>query len=255
MNPEQLLAHIPRLRRYARLLTGEQAAGDAAVATMLERLLSQGFDRSADLPLRTVLYKTLILSMNDGCRGQTLSRQVVGGLVDQRLSAMQRSARDAFLLVNVEEFSLNEAADVLDLTPSEVALELEEAGRDIARQIATSILIIEDEPMIAMTIESIVLEMGHEIFGIAGTKDEALALVQGDQPGMILADVLLADGSSGLDAVQTIVSARKTPAIFITAYPDKVLTGCKPEPAFLIAKPFAPDHVKAVISQTLFFSR
>jgi CheY-like chemotaxis protein len=255
MNPEQLLPLIPRLRRYARLLTGEQVAGDAAVASMLERLLSKGLDGSDSLPLRTALYRSLIRSMGEGPGGQTVRQQIAGGgLVDQRLSAMPPSARDAFLLVNVEEFSLSDAADVLDLTPSEVAHELEAAGRDIARQIATNVLIIEDEPMIAMTIESIVLEMGHKIFGIAATKSEALTLARRDQPGIILADVLLADGSSGLEAVEAIVSARRTPVIFITAYPDKVLAGCKPEPAILIAKPFAPEHVKAVISQTLFFS-
>ena len=43
--------------------------------------------------------------------------------------------------------------------------------------------------------------------------------------------------------------------IFITAYPERFLTGERPEPAFLIAKPFQPAIVSAVASQALFFGR
>ena len=43
--------------------------------------------------------------------------------------------------------------------------------------------------------------------------------------------------------------------IFITAYPERFLTGERPEPAFLIAKPFQPAMVSAIASQALFFSR
>ena len=71
----------------------------------------------------------------------------------------------------------------------------------------------------------------------------------------MLADIQLADGSSGLDAVNEILTAVNVPVIFITAYPERLLTGDKPEPAFLITKPFQPDAVKAAISQALFFDR
>ena len=46
-----------------------------------------------------------------------------------------------------------------------------------------------------------------------------------------------------------------TPVIFVTAYPERFLTGEPPEPAFLIAKPFSVDSLKAMISQALFFDR
>ena len=41
----------------------------------------------------------------------------------------------------------------------------------------------------------------------------------------------------------------------VTAYPDRLLTGERPEPAFLITKPYQPDTVKAIVSQALFFER
>jgi hypothetical protein len=45
------------------------------------------------------------------------------------------------------------------------------------------------------------------------------------------------------------------PVIFITAYPERLLTGERPEPTFLVTKPFRPEVVKAIISQALFFDR
>ena len=47
----------------------------------------------------------------------------------------------------------------------------------------------------------------------------------------------------------------EAPVIFIIAYPERFLTGERPEPAFLIAKPFQPATVSAVASQALFFER
>jgi CheY-like chemotaxis protein len=70
---------------------------------------------------------------------------------------------------------------------------------------------------------------------------------------MVLADIQLADGSSGIDAVNDILAESPIPVIFITAFPERLLTGERPEPAFLVTKPFNPEMVKALISQALFF--
>jgi CheY-like chemotaxis protein len=79
--------------------------------------------------------------------------------------------------------------------------------------------------------------------------------VEKKKPGLVLADIQLADGSSGLDAVNEMLKSFSVPVVFITAYPERLLTGERPEPAFLITKPFQPETVKAVISQALFFER
>ena len=91
--------------------------------------------------------------------------------------------------------------------------------------------------------------------GIARTHSEAVTLAKAKKPGLILADIQLADGSSGLDAVNELLNEFEVPVIFITAYPERFLTGQRPEPAFLIAKPFQPATVSAVASQALFFER
>lgn len=252
MTPESLLPHLGNLRRYARLLTGEQPTGDATVERALTRLLEGRSPRLSGV--RNTLYRALISELtHDRVGKQPVSSS--GQVIDDRLMAMAPKAREVFLLVTVEEFSLAEAAEVLDLTPAEVASHLQQAGNEIARQMATDVLIIEDEPLIALMIENIVREMGHAVSGVAHTKDQALALVEAHQPGLILADIQLADGSSGLDAVKEIHTSQSTPAIFITAFPERVLTGLKPEPTFLIAKPFQAAQVRAIVSQTLFFRR
>jgi CheY-like chemotaxis protein len=171
------------------------------------------------------------------------------------LSALAPLPRQAFLLVAVEGFTEDEAAEVLDVDEAKFSTLLGEASNEISRQVATDILIIEDEPLIAMDIEQMVESLGHRVVGTARTHKEAVALFSSAKPRMVLADIQLADGSSGIDAVNEILASAPVPVIFITAFPERLLTGERPEPAFLVTKPFNPDMVKALISQALFFDR
>ena len=175
--------------------------------------------------------------------------------VGRNLEALTPLRRQAFLLVAVEDFTIEEVAAILERTPAEAAELVDAAGREIAEQVATSVLIIEDEPIIALDIEGMVRDLGHDVLGVARTHREAVSLVKSAAPGLVLADIQLADGSSGLDAVNEILTEIEVPVIFITAFPERLLTGEKPEPAFLITKPFRPEAVKAAISQALFFDR
>ena len=175
--------------------------------------------------------------------------------VDRQLEHITPLPRQAFLLCSVEGFAPDEAAIILNTSTSNMQALIDDAGREIAAQVATDVLIIEDEPMIAMDLESIVEGLGHRVAGVARTHSEALSEVEKEKPGLVLADIQLADGSSGLDAVNDMLVSIQVPVIFITAYPDRLLTGERPEPAFLITKPYQPDTVKAIVSQALFFER
>ena len=163
--------------------------------------------------------------------------------------------RQAFLLVALEGFPEADAARILDVDVVTLRSLIEESGRELAAEIATDVLIIEDETFIAMELESLVESLGHRVLGVARTHAEALALTKTKKPGLILADIQLADNSSGLDAVNELLQSFEVPVIFITAYPERFLTGERPEPAFLIAKPFQPSTVSAIASQALFFDR
>ena len=98
-------------------------------------------------------------------------------------------------------------------------------------------------------------DLGHSVTSIARTHKDALKAAALQKPGLVLADIRLADGSSGLDAVNDILGTFTVPVVFITAYPEKLMTGERPEPTFLITKPFREDAVKAIISQVLFFDQ
>jgi DNA-directed RNA polymerase specialized sigma24 family protein/CheY-like chemotaxis protein len=247
--------HLPYLRRFARTLSGSQEAGDAYVATLLEGLIATPSDFAADLPPRVSLYHLFLRVWNSVRLTGGGEQDVNGSLAaaERRINSISSLPRQAFLLVAVEGFTAAEAASILEVSEKDVDSLLDIAGQEIAHQVATNILIIEDELLIAMDLETLVGSLGHTVQDVATTKGEALAAVKRRKPGLILADVKLADGSSGLDAVREIVAKDEIPIIFITAYPEKVLTGERPEPTFLISKPFQRETVMAIISQALFF--
>jgi DNA-directed RNA polymerase specialized sigma24 family protein len=247
--------HVPYLRRYARALTGSQNAGDAYVAATLEALIEDPAVLSGGTSLRVALYRAFSriwasVPVNDEAEPADPRNRV-----EQRLTHITPRARQAFLLVAVEGFSEQEAAQILGVDVPALRELVEESGRELAAEIATDVLIIEDETFIAMDLEGLIESLGHRLVGVARTHAEAVALAKVRQPGLILADIQLADGSSGLDAVNELLKSFEVPVIFITAYPERYLTGERPEPAFLIAKPFQPTTVSAVISQALFFER
>ncbi|RVU13955.1 response regulator [Methylobacterium oryzihabitans] len=256
MSTAQLVVqHLPYLRRYARALTGSQVAGDAYVAATLETLVNEPETLGRSSNVKADLFRVFTRIWNSlSVNGQ--SEQVQHDLpAEVRLGQITPLPRQAFLLSCLEGFSEEDAATILGVEIDEVRDLVDEAGRELAADMATEILIIEDEPLIAMDLEALVEGLGHNVTGVARTRSEASVLAQTKRPGLILADIQLADGSSGLDAVNDLLQNFEVPVIFITAYPERFLTGERPEPAFLIAKPFQPANVSAVISQALFFQQ
>jgi DNA-directed RNA polymerase specialized sigma24 family protein len=253
---KKVAAHLPYLRRFARSVTGSQKSGDAYVVSTLEAILADPSVFPDDLGPRVALYRTFLKILNSiEWNKQKSSEPPSLGLeaVHRNLEVLAPPARQAFLLIAVEEFSPADAAIVLDIDRGELQKLVDDAGREIARQIATDVVIIEDEPLIALDLERLVTDLGHRVVKIARTEKQAIEAVKRARPGLILADIQLADGSSGLDAVNEILRTFSVPVIFVTAYPQRLLTGTRPEPTFLITKPFHPDNVKAIISQALFF--
>jgi CheY-like chemotaxis protein len=241
------------LRRFARACTGSQKSGDAYVVSMLEALVADPDLLGTGQPARVAIYRAFLKLLNSVPINARSGSQPSLDEATRNLDVLAPRARQAFLLIAMEGFKPQDAGEVLDVGPAEFERLIDEAGREIARQIATDVVIIEDEPIIALELERLVTDLGHRVMEIARTERQALQAVQRSGPGLILADVQLADGSSGLSAVNRILTTLSVPVVFITAYPERLLTGTRPEPTFLIAKPFQDEHVKAVISQALFF--
>ncbi|NKJ42855.1 response regulator [Novosphingobium sp. SG720] len=254
----KVATNLPYLRRYARALTGSQQTGDAFVRATLEAALADASLRNAIGEGRVALYRAFNKVWSSAFV-DTVDHSGSGGLglhetaAQERLAHITPANRQALLLITLEDFSVPEVAEILDRTPSDVEALVQEAIEEIDRESATSVLIIEDEPLISMQLEDLVRSLGHDVCGMAATRTQAREIATRETPGLVLADIQLADGSSGLDAVDDILKLVDVPVIFITAYPERLLTGDRPEPTYLITKPFQEATVRAAISQALFF--
>lgn len=246
---------LPYLRRYARALTGSQDTGDRYAAATLEALLedSSVFDTVSDPKVALFHAFHLVWSSAGSPLGDPdtpLSRRA-----QDHLARLTPNTREALLLNAIEGFSFSEIGAIMHLTPAEAEELVAIAQREMEASVAGKVMIIEDEAIIAMDIRAIVTGMGHKVTGIARTRKEAVALAARERPDLILADIQLADNSSGIDAVNDILAQfDDLPVIFITAFPERLLTGERPEPAFLITKPYSEDQVTSAVSQAMFFS-
>ena len=237
---------LPFLRRYARALTGSQTLGDAAVREVLEALLLAPDEFDSAAPPRMELYR-VFHKMWQGMG--SVGRET--GLI----ASLSVHSRQSLLLTAIEGFSIREASVILDSNTDDVTAQIAAARDLITQSLRANVMIIEDESIIALHIQSIVEDLGHSIAGIARTRSEAVDLAGRTQPELVLADISLADGSSGIDAVKDILAVMNVPVIFITAFPERLLTGERPEPTYLITKPFEPETVAATIGQALFVHR
>jgi CheY-like chemotaxis protein len=253
-----LAREIPYLRRYARALTGSQEGGDRYAAAALETIVS---DRSVIDPSRSVrieLFRVFhdiwttsgAIVEEDGSPDRLLEQRA-----QWRLAGLSANSREALLLNAVEGFAVQGVAQILSV-PNEEADELiRRAREEMGRMVTGNVLIIEDEAIIAMDLHAIVEGMGHTVNDIARTRDGAVRLGNAKKPDLILADIQLADKSSGIDAVNDLLGTLgDVPVIFITAFPERLLTGERPEPAFLITKPYSEEQVRAAVSQAMFFA-
>jgi CheY-like chemotaxis protein len=251
---ETFAPHLPYLRRFSRALTGSQSAGDTYVRTALEALVAGQIQLREDANPKLSLFKMFLGIWNSsGAMLEEADGNTGGATPSDRVRKLTPLSRQAFLLNALEGLSEADIAYVMDKDEAEARNLLSEAEADIEKELRTNVLIIEDEPIIAADIEGLVEELGHKVDDIAATHDDAVKAAANKKPGIVLADVQLADGSSGIDAVSDILKDYDVPVIFITAFPERLLTGDKPEPAYLISKPFRPENVKAAISQALFF--
>ena len=248
--------HLPYLRRYARALTGSQASGDAYVRACLEAILAGKAELLGDVPPKIALYR-LFHKLWSTTVGEIPSSPADTNLTvaEQRLQSVLPGNREAILLTSVEGFSVSEAATILEWPLDEIESAIAAASHMMDQELASRVLIIEDEMVIALDLENLVIELGHTGTGIATTRAEAVSMARERKPDLILTDIQLADGSSGLDAATDILGGNQIPVIFITAFPECLLTGERPEPTYLIQKPFSRETVRATIGQALFFHK
>lgn len=253
----QIAEHLPYLRRYARALTGNQQTGDHYALATLEALLEDQEVFNTGLAPKTALFRVFhqIWASSGSPIAEADTASSPETSAQWRLSTLTRNTREVLLLHSIEGFCAPEIAEIIGGTADEATALLTIARTEMSNSIRGRIMIIEDEAIIAMDIRAIVEDLGHDVTGIAKTRAEAVKLARRDPPEMILADIQLADKSSGIDAVNDILKEfGDRPIVFITAFPERLLTGERPEPAFLITKPYSEEQVQSAVSQAMFFA-
>lgn len=257
---QAIAPHLPYLRRYGRAISGGQDQGDLLVSKMLEQLVADPTQIADQSDIRTQLYRLLhrqVTQLHESMASDFASStqaDTAEAIADARLRQLPSLARQVLLLAALEGFSETDIAAIIECDIADVQILLNDATAEIDRQTRARILIIEDEPIIAMDIEMIVRDLGHDVVAVATTHAEAVDEAKRHRPSLVLADIQLADNSSGIEAVQEILTELDVPVIFITAFPERLLTGERPEPAFLLTKPYQPATLRATIGQVLFFN-
>lgn len=244
--------HIPQLRRFARALTGSQSVGDGFVGLTLQTLIR---NRRADPPhpARLMLYRAFFDLWTNSAEREDRFAGHLAHAMDLRLQQMVPLDRAVFLLQSLEGFDEAELVAITGLTAGDVSLLLEDADRDFHQTPRTTVLIIEDDGLIAADLKRIVESMGHKVVGQAGRQDTAIVAAHLLRPGLILADIRLDKEDGGLTAVDAITSRFAVPVVFVTGYPERLLRGLRGEPTYLVEKPYRESRLKAVIDQALFF--
>lgn len=246
---------LPYLRRYARALTGNQSSGDRFAAATLESVLADMSVVAHGKDVKLALFHAFHMIWSSAGAPVAEPDPGLSSRAQDHMTHLTANSREALLLNVIEGLTIDQIAAILQLKPDEITMLINVAVTEMQASVAGAVMVIEDEAIIAMDIVDIVRELGHRVTGTARTHTEAVALALRDRPDLILADIQLADKSSGIDAVNEIlVQFPDTPVIFITAFPERMLTGERPEPAFVITKPFTEDQLRSAVGQAMFFA-
>ncbi|MTH79193.1 response regulator [Paracoccus aestuariivivens] len=252
---QSISQEVRYLRRYARALTGSQRAGDNYAAATLEAILAEPNLVQAD-DIRVSLFRTFHALWHSS--GQPVEVQPENAREMHAQAFLRRltpNSREALLLHTIEEMDWERISRIMEICPGDAEELVAIARRELADTLSANVLIIEDETIIAMDLKDIVQAMGHKVTGIARTHKAAVDLAHRRRPDVILSDIQLADGSSGVEAVSQLLSdLGDIPVIFITAFPERLLTGERPEPTYLLQKPYSEEQVASALSQAIFFS-
>ena len=252
--PDSIIAHVPYLRRHARLLTGSQELGDEFVRLCLELVVAEPEWLEGD-NLRVQLFRAFHAAWTRV--HETIADESAMGEVElvervrQGLAGLPSAERRTLALIVVEEFTYEDTAYILGMTVDQVRRSVAKARSELLSRVSVSVLIIEDEQIVASDIARIVEDMGHRVAGMAAHQAQSVSLAEELKPGLVLADIRLEDDGDGIAAAQRILEAYEVPIVFVTGYPERLLTGGGLEPAFVVAKPFDSEALKVTIAHAL----
>lgn len=252
---EAISATLPFLRRYARALTGSQRRGDEWVRLCAEVVLQQRDLVTQESDTKLGVFKLFHrLRMPFGSLEEKEGAAGAGGVsgrLKETLTDLVPMQRQMLLLTVLEGFTVEDAAEILGIDMDVAESALRQAREELQRVASVKVLVVEDEAVIALDVAKIVRSAGHQVVGIAATERAAIDLAQKHSPHLVLCDIQLKGADNGIVAAREILKSMDVPVIFVTGFPERLLTGTGVEPAFVITKPFDPDLLRAAISQAL----
>lgn len=243
---ELVTKELPYLRRYARVISGNQMTGDLCVETLLLEHVITPQASDAHLPKdRIELFALLDEILVNFAPAPSLTEP---NTAFQRLSFLSRRA---LFLTAVEQLDPTAVEMILKVRPHDLTVIMNETEKRLASSLATDVLIVKGTGRIALQLQEIVESLGHRIIAQANTRGDAVREARATRPGLMLVESQLADGSSGFGALDDIRKFHKAPSIVITSLQDRMRIGRDNEPAFLVSTPLQVDHVKSVICRAL----
>jgi len=234
-------------------VSGSQPTADDLVAKALELTINDAQTEPMNLTRRVFRHvNTLIKVHRLSPRPKSGGSADVVSIVDDRLQSLSLLSRQVFLLTSVERFADSDVCSILQLRGTELDSARQLARREMARQIHPNVLILEDDAFTAADIQYQLTDAGHSVVGVAATHREAIELAVIKPIDIVLADVQLADGGNGIEAVKQICATKHVPAIYLTAFPERLKECAASIKKSCVAKPFLLDQIESLLVDKLF---
>lgn len=249
----ELNSHLPYLRRYARALTGATHLGDDLVTRGVEAAVMAPTRFGIPGPKRAPLYALLNLLFDADGEGRPMASPHP---IEQVLARLPEPERRLYLLTALEELPLAEAAAVEQMVVEDAAERLCRVRERLRCDLTARVMVVEENPILALDLGSVVTEMGHVVCGTAATESEAMVLADTEQPTLALLDVRLADGGSGIEVARKLhekMSALRV--IFVTGNDGEIERLNQTPLGPVVRKPFSAEAVRAAITRIVFMPR
>lgn len=248
----QLNEHLPYLRRYARALTGSIHDGDDLVMRCVEAAMLAPTRFGVPDRSRAALYALLHLLFDTNGEGRPSSSPHP---IERALATLPEPERRLYLLTTLERLTMAEAARVM-VMPPEKAIEAVRRARDALRERMTArVLVVEDNPVIALDLQTVVADMGHEVCGTAAGEKQALALAEETKPTLALMDIRLAAGDDGIAVARQMRERLGLKVIFVTAFASELERQRLEHLGTVVQKPFSAQDIRDAISRMVFMPR
>lgn len=247
----RLIAKLPPLRRYARSLTGSTEKGDEILVRMIEAAMIAPDRFGLNTETRVPLYALLNLLFDEEREngGQPVASPYP---IERALAGLAEEERRVYLLSVLERLPVPDVAAVLAMPPQHVVLGLERARERLRQSLTQRVLVVEDNPVLAMELEGVVSSLGHEVCGTAANPRVALALAAQKPPTLALLDVRLGEGGDGIDLARELRRRGVLRTIFITAFDQELERRCATHLGQVIAKPYSTEAIRGAISRAVF---